>query len=142
MSKLKKIIALGIGCRRGVSCGAISEAVLDVLDKFSIERESLSFAASVDLKADEAGLLEFADKWGLDLRFFSKNELEQVEVPNPSGTVLGKIGIPSVSEAAALLSISEVVNKQENDKISCKLIVEKQKYGNITVAVVELIIKV
>ena len=38
------------------------------------------------------------------IRFYTAAELAQVEVPNPSATVLKYTGTPSVSEAAALLA--------------------------------------
>ncbi len=140
MSDFNKIITLGIGCRRGVPYDAIAVAVSDVLDRFLIKKESISFVASVDLKADEAGLLMFADKWNFNIIFFPKDELMQVEVANPSEIVVDKIGIPSVSEAAALLSANQRAEELGGYNVSSRLIVEKQKYGNITIAVAELIL--
>ena len=60
--------------------------------------------ASIDLKADEAGLLEVAAGYGWTIRFYAAAELAQVVVPNPSETVRKHTGTPSVSEAAALLA--------------------------------------
>jgi len=77
------------------------------------------------LKADEVGLLEFAEQNKLPIQFFTTEELSSVEVPNPSDKVIEKIGTPSVSEAAAKFAGNRV------------LVVEKQKFGNITVAVGE-----
>ena len=131
---------IGLGCRRGVSYEAIASAVSDVLLQFSIEKELITYCASVDLKADEAGLLAFAKAWGLDIIFFPKAALEKIDVPNPSGTVLDKIGILSVAEASALITARDI--ELENKNVSYRLIVEKQKYGNITVAVVELIMNI
>lgn len=81
--------------------------------------------ATCDVKADEAGLLEFAEKYQLPIQFFTTEELATVEVPNPSDKVIDKIGTPSVSEAAAKFAGNG------------NLTVEKQKFGNITVAVGE-----
>ena len=114
---------LGIGCRRGTPIEDIEKAVLDVLNKNSILKEDMKRIASVDLKADEIGLLEFAQKWNLGIKFFTQEELDSVSVPNPSEKVIEKIGVSSVCEAAAKLAGSG------------ELIVEKQKYGNVTVAV-------
>ena len=139
MSEHKRYI-LGIGCRRGVSSEAIASAVSDVLLKFTIEKELISYCASVDLKADEEGLLAFVEEWGLYINFFPKSDLANIAVPNPSGTVLDKIGILSVAEASALITAREIQAGYKN--VSYSLIVEKQKYGNITVAVVELIMNI
>lgn len=114
---------LGIGCRRDVSCGDISAAVEDALKQAGIEMEMISGIASCDLKSDEKGLLEFSEKNGLKIKFFSSDELKEVEVPNPSERVKGVLGASSVAEAAALLASGG------------KLVLEKQKYVNITVAI-------
>ena len=128
MSKEEKYI-LGIGCRRGVSSGDIERAVLDVLNRFSIDRELITSIASVDIKSDEEGLLLFAKLWHLDISFFSLEALKAIEVPNPSDRVVEKIGIPGVCEAAALKALHLI------DVYDAALVVEKQKYGNVTVAV-------
>jgi cobalt-precorrin 5A hydrolase len=60
--------------------------------------------ASIDLKADEAGLAEVAQRHGWAIRFFSAAELAAVAAPNPSETVRRHTGTPSVAEAAALLA--------------------------------------
>jgi cobalt-precorrin 5A hydrolase len=116
---------LGIGCRRHINCSEIENAVKSVLDVYNIDLKSICKIVSCDLKADEKGLLEFAAKWKLPIRFFSIKELESVSVPNPSAKVIEKIGTPSVCEAAAKFAGNGV------------LLVEKQKFGNITVAVGE-----
>ncbi|MDR2786943.1 MAG: cobalamin biosynthesis protein, partial [Candidatus Accumulibacter sp.] len=60
--------------------------------------------ASIDLKSDEAALLEMAAGRGWTIRFYTADELAAVEVPNPSETVRRHTGTPSVSAAAALLA--------------------------------------
>jgi precorrin-6B methylase 1 len=60
--------------------------------------------ASIDLKADEPGLLELARWQGWTIRFYPAAELATVPVPHPSETVRKYTGTPSVSEAAALLA--------------------------------------
>ena len=128
MIKEKKYI-LGIGCRCGVSCSDIEIAVLDALKRFSIERDLITSIASVDIKSDEVGLLLFAKLWNLDISFFSRESLKIIEIPNPSDKVVEKIGIPGVCEAAALKAFNLI------DVCDAALVVEKQKYGNVTVAV-------
>jgi cobalt-precorrin 5A hydrolase len=85
---------------------------------------SLGLIATVSLKADEPGLLEFAALHGVPLRNFRVEELAAVDnLPNPSERVRSKIGIPGVAEPAALLASG---NKT--------LVVEKQKGKRITMA--------
>jgi len=123
---------IGIGCRRGVSSSEIESAVSDILLMNSIKKESVKSIASVNIKSDEKGLLEFAEKWNLEIDFFTKKQLATVQVPNPSQTVLKKIGTVSVCEAAAIFA-----GKQDPTHLS-ELIAEKQKFSAVTVAVVEI----
>lgn len=119
---------LGIGCRRGVPAERIAAAVTAVLEKHGIGRERIVAVASAELKRDEAGLLEFAAQTGIPLRFFSADELNGVETPNPSRAAEEHVGIRSVSEAAALLAAGH----------GAKLTVEKHADGAVTVAIAEV----
>lgn len=96
-------LALGLGCDRGTPAATIARAVDLALARLGCAREQVAALASIDLKADELGLLAFAVERGWRLRFYSAAELAVVPVPNPSETVRRHTGTPSVSEAAALL---------------------------------------
>ncbi len=116
---------VGLGCNRGTPAGEIRELLDAVLADHALAPLSLAGFASVDIKADEAGIIEMADEFGLSLVFFTRAQLAQVTgIRNPSATVEKHIGIPSVCEAAALLAAG-----------SGKLIVPKQTTRNVTVAV-------
>lgn len=96
-------VALGLGCDRGTSLATLQEAVQQALARAGADWADVAAAASITLKADEAGLLALAAQQGWRLRFFAPAELAAVPVPNPSETVRRHTGTPSVSEAAALL---------------------------------------
>ncbi|MDJ0882895.1 MAG: cobalt-precorrin 5A hydrolase [Desulfobacterales bacterium] len=116
---------VGLGCNRGTPAGEMRELLDTVLADHALAPKSLAGFASVDLKADEAGIIDVADEFGLPLEFFTREQLAQVtDIRNPSPIVEKHIGIPSVCEAAALLAAG-----------SGKLIVPKQTTRNVTVAV-------
>ncbi|MDO8772482.1 MAG: cobalamin biosynthesis protein [Burkholderiaceae bacterium] len=96
-------VALGIGCDRGASLATIDLAVDEALARAGVTRVDVGAVASIDLKANEAGLLALAEKQGWTIIFYTATELAEVVVPNPSETVRKYTGTPSVSEAAALL---------------------------------------
>lgn len=96
-------LAVGLGCDRGTPAATIAQAVDFALAQLGCVRGQVAALASIDLKADEVGLLAFAVERGWSLRFYSAAELAAVAVPNPSETVRRHTGTPSVSEAAALL---------------------------------------
>lgn len=96
-------IALGLGCDRATPAATIAQAIDEALAACGARSEDVRCVASIDLKADEAGLLEVARHNGWTIRFYTAAELAAVDVPNPSETVRQHTGTPSVSEAAALL---------------------------------------
>ena len=103
-------IALGLGCDRGTPADTIARAVDEALAACGAGTADVVAAASIDLKADEAGLLSFAQARGWRIRFYPAAELATVDVPNPSQTVRKYTGTPSVSEAAALLAAGADMN--------------------------------
>ena len=96
-------LALGIGCDRGTPAATIALAIDEALAACEARVDDVAAVASIDLKADEAGLLEVARARGWTIRFFAAAELADVDVPSPSEIVRKHTGTPSVSEAAALL---------------------------------------
>ena len=101
---MKLVLALGLGCDRGTPAATIRQAIDEALARAGATLADVEAVASIELKADEAGLLEVARACGWTLRFYAAAELAQVTVPNPSETVRKHTGTPSVSEAAALLA--------------------------------------
>jgi cobalt-precorrin 5A hydrolase len=67
--------------------------------------EQVRLLASVDLKADEAGLLEAARTLGLPLRIISSDEIRNTAHHfKHSDFVQSKVRLPAVAEPAALLA--------------------------------------
>lgn len=115
----------GIGCNRNTGASEISAHLQDVLAKNKLAPASLKGIASIDLKADETGLILAADNLKLPLTFFSKQDLNQVKnIKNPSKIVEKHVGVKSVCEAAAILATRNGT-----------LIVPKQSTPNVTVAI-------
>ncbi|MDD3481461.1 cobalamin biosynthesis protein [Azovibrio restrictus] len=127
-------IALGLGCDRGTPAATLEQAVAEALAACGACWAQVAAAASIDLKADEAGLLELAARQGWVLRFYPAAELARVPVPHPSETVRKYTGTPSVSEAAALLAAGSDMSR---------LLIEKHKLRgpdgrNATVSIARL----
>lgn len=97
-------VALGIGCDRDTPVETIAQAVDDALHQAGLTATDVAAVASIDLKADEAGLLQIAAVRGWQIKFYQAAELSEVAVPNPSEVVRKHTGTSSVSEAAALLA--------------------------------------
>jgi cobalt-precorrin 5A hydrolase/precorrin-3B C17-methyltransferase len=120
-----KSLVIGIGCNRGVSCSKIEEAITQVLLEHRLSIKSIRNIATIDLKSDEQGLLDFARKCKLPVEFFTSEALSQVKFPSaPSATTFKWVGTPAVCEPAALLSSGSI-----------NLVVPKVKLGDVTIAV-------
>lgn len=112
---------IGLGCDRGTALETVREAVQAALATAGALPEQVRAAASINLKKDEAALLELARLYGWPLTFYTPEELDAVAVPNPSATVRRYTGTASVSEAAALLAAGPSTPMSA-------LVVEKYKY--------------
>jgi cobalt-precorrin 5A hydrolase/precorrin-3B C17-methyltransferase len=65
--------------------------------------------ATVDVKAQEPGIVEAAQSRGWPLITYPADRLAAIEVPSPSAAALAAVGTPSVAEAAALASSATLV---------------------------------
>ncbi|MBR2522317.1 MAG: cobalamin biosynthesis protein [Coriobacteriales bacterium] len=101
---------LGIGCRRGTSREAIEAAAMRFLAENAIDPLSIAFIASIDLKANEEGLLAFAAARRLELVTFDSDTLNAQEGDfSSSGFVKGVTGTDNVCARAAVAAGGELV---------------------------------
>nr|MBF0222799.1 cobalt-precorrin 5A hydrolase [Desulfobulbaceae bacterium] len=117
-------LVVGIGCNRNTPCSEIESAVKSTCEQNGLEFQAINCLASIDLKSDEVGLLEFANSYNIPIFFHSAKELNTIKNINPSKAVYAATGAYGVAEPAALLSAQ-----------STNLIVEKTKWKNVTVAI-------
>ena len=100
-------------------------SIYDQIDQAFADRGLLPCShhyCTIDVKADEPFIDELK-QYGVMVHFFTADELNKVDVPNPSDTVARHVGTPSVCEAAAILGSNHG-----------KLIVPKVKGKNWTAA--------
>lgn len=112
-------ISVGLGCDRNTSFPTLANALTQALQKISATSADIVCFASIDKKSDEAAMLQLAKTLNKPIYFYSAEQLAQIDVPNPSATVLKHVGTPAVSEAACLLAAK---------RDQTHLIVEKHKY--------------
>ncbi|MFM6405185.1 MAG: cobalamin biosynthesis protein [Microcystis sp.] len=96
------VLWLGIGCIRGTEKAVIDKAIRDVFKRYHLSLAAIAGIATLDIKANERGLIAYCQEQGLPLKTFTAEELRDINVPNPSAIVHKKEGTPSVAEAAAL----------------------------------------
>lgn len=122
-----KNLVLGIGCNSGTSLEEIEEVISVNLKRIFLSIKSVRCIATASAKREEAGLLSFAQKWGIPLEFYESALLNSVDVPSPpSSHALEAIGAVGVAEPAALLASR-----------GGSLLLKKVKSGNVTLAIAE-----
>lgn len=100
-----RTLAVGVGCDRGAPPDAVARAVAGTLEAHGLSPASVAAVATIDLKADEAGITELARRMGRQLRLFGAGELDAAAgIERPSETVRRHVGTRAVAEPAALLA--------------------------------------
>ncbi|MGH3739498.1 MAG: precorrin-3B C(17)-methyltransferase [Micromonosporaceae bacterium] len=127
-------LVVGVGASRGVPADELAGLVDAALRDAGLAPESVRGLATVDLKADETGILDLAAVRGWPLFTHSAEALAAVGVPHPSEVVRAAVGTPSVAEAAALLTARQTGRGAE-------LVVPKRASAMGTVAVARLVPK-
>lgn len=137
-----RVLWVGIGCERGTSRKLIEIAIEQVCQRFHLAPKAIAGIATIDLKTDEAGILEYCQEQNFPLKTFPAEDLNSVEVPNPSKIVAQEVGTHSVAEAAAILAAeTQRVGEDDNPCLMPSLIVPKQiikldgETGAVTVAI-------
>ncbi len=130
-----RVLWVGIGCERGTSRQLIETAIEQVCRDHQLAESAIAGITTIDLKADEVGLLQLCQERNLPLRTFSSDVLRLIDVPNPSAVVAAEVGTPSVAEAAALAA---AVTPTPNPLIVPKQIFRAEgQPGAVTVAIAQ-----
>lgn len=119
-------LVIGIGCHSGISTDEIEFAVRRTLEENGLSFLSVQSIATIDRKVNEPGIAEFARKYGLGIVSFTSDELNLIMDVEKSEIVFKATNAYAVSEPAALLASG-----------NNRLLVPKQRFGNVTVAVAE-----
>lgn len=123
-----KNLILGIGCRRGTLKEDILKAVDILMKKYNLSYKSIRKIATVDVKADEIGLIDASKELGHEPIIIDRSEILTVE-NNFKGSefVKKQIGVTCVSEPCAYLASNK----------NGKFIEQKFIYNGITISIYE-----
>jgi cobalt-precorrin 5A hydrolase len=120
-----KPLTLGIGCRKGVSAERIELAVRQALQDRPLAE--VREVATIDLKAEEPGLLAFCASHELPLRVIARTDVAaRPWVSEPSDWVRKNVGVAGVCEPCALIASPRG-----------RLLVPKTTLDGVAVAIVE-----
>lgn len=98
-----RIAVLGLGCRRGKSGEDLEQFVLKLLAENHISIKAVEKVCSIDVKADEEGILEFCRKYGLLFETYPADLLARTEGAfTASSFVSSQVGVDNVCERSAV----------------------------------------
>lgn len=121
---IPRCLNLGIGCRRDTPEEAIERAVTSILGEIPLE--AVAKVASIDLKANEPGLLAFCEHHGIPAVFYTSEQLKAVPGDFPASSFVNSItGVDNVCQRAAML-----------DGKTC--IIQKTAMDGVTVSLAEI----
>ncbi len=127
VSLIPRILVLGIGCKKGTDAEIIGQAVKSCFEENALYEEGICKAASIDLKKEEEGLLEFCRERKIPFVTYSSQELNLVEGEFTASAFVEKVtGVSNVCERSAIAACY-------NGK--GRLLVKKYEYHGVTVAV-------
>lgn len=123
-----KDLVLGIGCKRGTSEEHILTGIEMAMKKHNLSMKSIKKIATVDIKANEVGLINAAKTLRKDLIIISREDIKKIENQfEGSQFVKKQIGVTCVSEPCALLASSR----------NGKFLEKKYIYDGMTISIYE-----
>jgi cobalt-precorrin 5A hydrolase len=135
-------LVVGIGCRKGVGEGQIERAVLHGLESCADGLASIASygladvreLVTVDLKANEPGLLSFSQRHAIPLRVLARHQIEaRPWVTQRSDWVRQSVGLDGVCEPCALIACVRgrlVVPKTTLDGVAVAVVADQWEHGS------------
>ena len=103
LSLVPKTVVLGVGCRKGTPQSTIQSVLERFLQKNRLHIESICTVASIDLKKEELGLIDFCRSHGWEFQTCTIEELQQMHGEfTPSAFVSQITGVDNVCERSAV----------------------------------------
>lgn len=129
-------VILGIGCKKNTPLDVMEKQIFTVLENAKIDFRRVRKIASADIKRNEDGLHEFAEKYKLETEFFTAGELMSASGDfSGSEFVLETTGADNICErAAALAADGGYLEASQYFKHSDLLILRKTLANGVTVA--------
>lgn len=130
-SYTQPVYTIGMGCERGCPHSELSDLLMQCLQRSHLTLDNISNINSIDIKADEEGLLSCAATLDKPFQVFDKTSLAKVEslLSVKSDYVYKTVGVYGVAESAALVAAEQltgrpaelVLNKVKTQKATCAI---------------------
>jgi cobalt-precorrin 5A hydrolase len=128
---LQPVYTVGMGCERGCSQEHLLEFLNQCLEQQGLTIDDIVSISSIDIKADEQGLIELAQSLGKSFQTYSAQTLARVsdQLISPSQYVYETVGVYGVAESAALWAAQQATGN------AAELIQPKLKTPKATCAI-------
>lgn len=128
---LAPVYSVGMGCERGCSVDDLALILEQCLAQANLTISQISHINSIDIKSDELGLIELAQRLNKPFKTWSVEQLSAVEslLSTKSDYIFSVVGVYGVAESAALV---DVINQTGQ---AGELILNKQKSATATCAI-------
>lgn len=147
---IPRSLIVGIGCRKGTLQEKISEAILRCFEEEGLLTDGICALASIDLKKQEEGILDYCKENHLPFMVFTREELLKAEGNFTASEFVTQItGVDNVCERSAVLGAMQLAGQEKGcceegrgtkrKPKGVKLLVRKKCYDGVTVAVAEVI---
>ncbi len=120
-----------MGCERDCELTELKELFERCLSESGKTLEQIASINSIDIKADETGLIQLSETLKLPFQVFNRDQLGEVEalLSTRSEYVFDTVGVYGVAESAALYAAAEqtgsspelVLNKIKSKRATCAL---------------------
>ena len=130
-SYLNPVYTVGMGCARGCTVDHLWSLLSECLSDVDLTLAQISSLGSIDIKADEQGLIQLAGDTGVPYSTFTVDQLSSVEnqLSTKSDYVFQTVGVYGVAESAALVAAAELTGQ------GAELVLSKQKSARATCAI-------
>lgn len=125
------VYTVGMGCARGCPGEDLQQLLMQCLQQADLTKTQIHSINSIEIKADEDGLLELANLWQIPYRTYSVEDLRLVQdkLRNKSDYVYQTVGVYAVAESAALYA-AQILGGN-----AAELVIAKQKSARATCAI-------
>jgi cobalt-precorrin 5A hydrolase len=128
---LQPVYCVGMGCERGCDQQEMRDLLVNCMQQAGLDMSQLASINSIDIKADEVGLMALSETLGKPFRVYDKQQLqvEDALLSTRSDYVFETVGVYGVAESAALHAAREASGN------AAELLLAKQKSRRATCAI-------
>lgn len=131
LNTVPKIVGIGVGCRKNTDSDVFEDFVLKLLREQNISIKSIELIASIDIKKDEKCILDFSDKYSIQFKTATADELMSIPGKFSSSSFVKSItGVDNVCERAAAYFSDKskiILDKTSHNGMTCAIAVRDWK---------------